>query len=245
MTATRRCTTSTARSRPVRWSRSSVRTERASRRCSRASSACSSRWRAASSAAISTRKTSPTCRRPPRSTAPFRSTSTTWWRWGCGGAPVPSAVSTAPRGPRSRRRSTLSGGQMQRMLFARLLLQDASVIVLDEPFNAVDAKTSADLFDLVRRWHGERRTVLTAMHDLDFVRANFPETLLLAREPVAWGRTASVLTPENLLTARRMCEAFDQDAALCADEQTPSLPPRGEVVRAVNPVREHGVPTRD
>src|SRR6516162_9601398 len=41
--------------------------------------------------------------------------------------------------------STLSGGQMQRMLFARLLLQDARVIVLDEPFNAVDAKTSADL----------------------------------------------------------------------------------------------------
>ena len=85
--------------------------------------------------------------------------------------------------------ATLSGGQMQRMLFARLLLQDARVIVLDEPFNAVDAKTSADLFDLVQRWHGEQRTVLTAMHDIDFVRANFPETLLLAREPVAWGRT--------------------------------------------------------
>jgi zinc/manganese transport system ATP-binding protein len=112
--------------------------------------------------------------------------------------------------------ATLSGGQTQRMLFARLLLQDARVIVLDEPFNAVDAKTSADLFDLVRRWHGERRTVLTAMHDIDFVRAHFPETLLLAREPVAWGRTATVLTPENLLTARRMCEAFDEHAAECA-----------------------------
>jgi zinc/manganese transport system ATP-binding protein len=111
---------------------------------------------------------------------------------------------------------TLSGGQMQRMLFARLLLQDARVIVLDEPFNAVDAKTSADLFDLVRRWHGEKRTVLTALHDIDFVRANFPETLLLAREPVAWGNTATVLTPENLLTARRMCEAFDEHAAECA-----------------------------
>ena len=48
---------------------------------------------------------------------------------------------------------TLSGGQMQRMLFARLLLQDARVIVLDEPFNAIDAKTCADLLDLVRRWH--------------------------------------------------------------------------------------------
>jgi zinc/manganese transport system ATP-binding protein len=111
---------------------------------------------------------------------------------------------------------TLSGGQMQRMLFARLLLQDARVIVLDEPFNAVDAKTSADLFDLVRRWHGEQRTVLTALHDIDFVRANFPETLLLAREPVAWGNTAMVLTAENLLTARRMCEAFDEHAAECA-----------------------------
>jgi zinc/manganese transport system ATP-binding protein len=115
--------------------------------------------------------------------------------------------------------ATLSGGQMQRMLFARLLLQDARVIVLDEPFNAVDAKTSADLFDLVRRWHGEQRTVLTALHDIDFVRANFPETLLLARKPVAWGRTSTVLTPENLLAARRMCEAFDEHADPCAADE--------------------------
>jgi zinc/manganese transport system ATP-binding protein len=112
--------------------------------------------------------------------------------------------------------ATLSGGQMQRTLFARLLLQDARLIVLDEPFNAVDAKTAADLFDLVERWHGEARTVLTAMHDLDFVREKFPETLLLAREPVAWGRTDKVLTPENLLAARRMCEAFDEHAQECA-----------------------------
>ena len=94
---------------------------------------------------------------------------------------------------------TLSGGQMQRMLFARLLLQDARVIVLDEPFNAIDAKTSADLLALVRRWHSEQRTVLAALHDIELVRANFPETLLLAREPVAWGATREVLTPENLL----------------------------------------------
>jgi zinc/manganese transport system ATP-binding protein len=118
------------------------------------------------------------------------------------------------------------------MLFARLLLQDARVIVLDEPFNAVDAKTSADLFDLVRRWHDEQRTVLTAMHDMDFVRANFPETLLLARKPVAWGRTAAVLTPENLLMARRMCEAFDEHAELCADDQAPSFRPSDEVASA-------------
>ena len=105
---------------------------------------------------------------------------------------------------------TLSGGQMQRMLFARLLLQDARVIVLDEPFNAIDAKTSADLLALVRRWHDEKRTVLAALHDFDVVRANFPEALLLAREPVAWGRTADVLTQANIEKARQMCEAFDE-----------------------------------
>jgi zinc/manganese transport system ATP-binding protein len=110
---------------------------------------------------------------------------------------------------------TLSGGQMQRMLFARLLLQDAKVIVLDEPFNAIDAKTCADLLELVRRWHAEHRTVLAAMHDLEVVKANFPETLLLAREPVAWGATADVLTPDNMLKARRMCEAFDEQAEAC------------------------------
>jgi zinc/manganese transport system ATP-binding protein len=110
---------------------------------------------------------------------------------------------------------TLSGGQMQRMLFARLLLQDARVIVLDEPFNAIDAKTSADLLDLVQRWHAEQRTVLAAMHDLDVVRTHFPEALLLAREPVAWGPTAEVLTAENMLKARRMCEAFDEQAEAC------------------------------
>ncbi len=116
---------------------------------------------------------------------------------------------------------TLSGGQTQRMLFARVLLQDARLIVLYEPFNAIDTKTAADLIELVRRWHAERRTVLAALHDMDLVRANLPETLLLARGPVAWGATAQVLTAENLLQARRMCEAFDDSAGACAVDAAP------------------------
>jgi zinc/manganese transport system ATP-binding protein len=111
---------------------------------------------------------------------------------------------------------TLSGGQMQRALFARLLLQDARVIVLDEPFAAIDTKTASDLVALVRRWHDEKRTVLAALHDLDLVTKTFPQTLLLAREPVAWGATGDVLTPENIVKARRMCEAFDEAAIACA-----------------------------
>ncbi len=111
---------------------------------------------------------------------------------------------------------TLSGGQMQRTLFARLLLQDARVILLDEPFNAIDSRTASDLLALVHRWHGEGRTIVAVLHDMDTVVRHFPETMLLARECIAWGRTDEVCTPENLLAARHMVEAFDRSAPECA-----------------------------
>lgn len=110
---------------------------------------------------------------------------------------------------------TLSGGQLQRALFARVLVQDANLILLDEPFNAVDTKTVTDLIALIKRWHGETRTVIVVVHDLDLVREHFPEALLLARQPVAWGKVTQVLTAENLLRARRFHEAWDEDAAWC------------------------------
>ncbi|RUW50472.1 metal ABC transporter ATP-binding protein [Mesorhizobium sp. M1A.F.Ca.ET.072.01.1.1] len=110
---------------------------------------------------------------------------------------------------------TLSGGQLQRTLFARVLLQDADLILLDEPFNAVDAKTVGDLIQLIKRWHGEERTIMVVVHDLDLVRRNFPETLLLARQPVAWGDTKETLRPENLLKARRFHEAWEENAPWC------------------------------
>ncbi|MDQ0315033.1 zinc ABC transporter ATP-binding protein AztA [Amorphus orientalis] len=110
---------------------------------------------------------------------------------------------------------TLSGGQMQRALFARMLLQDARVLLLDEPFTAIDSRTTADLLQLVHRWHGEGRSVVAVLHDLEIVRQEIPDTLLLAREPIAWGKTADVLGAENLLRARRMSEAFAEDAPVC------------------------------
>lgn len=111
---------------------------------------------------------------------------------------------------------SLSGGQMQRALFARLLLQQARLVLLDEPFTAIDARTMADLLALIRRWHGEGRTIIAVLHDFDTVRDHFPETLMLARDLVAHGPTESVLSAENQLAARRMCEAFDPDAPQCA-----------------------------
>ncbi len=104
---------------------------------------------------------------------------------------------------------SLSGGQFQRALFARLLLQDARLVLLDEPFTAIDPKTMVDLLGVVRRWHGEGRTVIAVLHDAEAVRAHFPETLILARDLVAHGPTAKVLTAANQFRARQMCEACD------------------------------------
>ena len=110
---------------------------------------------------------------------------------------------------------SLSGGQLQRALFARLLLQDSPLVLLDEPFNAIDASTTADLIDVVKRWHGEGRTVLAVLHDTDTVQTHFPETLLLARELVAHGPTEKVLTAENQFRARQMCEACSGPPHTC------------------------------
>ncbi|MCP1561501.1 UNVERIFIED_ORG: zinc/manganese transport system ATP-binding protein [Methylobacterium sp. SuP10 SLI 274] len=110
---------------------------------------------------------------------------------------------------------TLSGGQFQRALFARLILQDARIILLDEPFTGIDERTTADLLTLIRGWHREGRTVVAALHDLAQVRAHFASTLVLARRPIAWGPTREVLTPPVLARALRLSEAWDEAAAIC------------------------------
>jgi zinc/manganese transport system ATP-binding protein len=118
----------------------------------------------------------------------------------------------------------LSGGQFQRVLFARLLLQDSRLILLDEPFRAVDAKTVADLIRLIERWHEEGRTVIAALHDIVQVRAHFPKTLLLAREVVAFGDTRKVLTAKNLAKARTAVEAWEEHAEICDREAEAHAP---------------------
>ncbi|WP_160005097.1 metal ABC transporter ATP-binding protein [Rhizobium sp. 18055] len=116
----------------------------------------------------------------------------------------------------ARQIGSLSAGQLQRVLFARLLLQDAQVILLDEPFTAIDARTTRDLIDIITRWHGDGRTIIAVLHDFDQIRAHFPQTLLIAREMIEWGPTAEAMSSANLMKARAMAERWDEDAALCA-----------------------------
>lgn len=127
-----------------------------------------------------------------------------------------AALSTVGlEGFEKRHIGSLSAGQFQRVLFARLLLQDARIILLDEPFTAIDARTTRDLLDIVVRWHGDGRTVIAVLHDFEQVRAHFPETLLLARRLIGWGATQEVMSSANLLQARVMAERWDEDAEAC------------------------------
>lgn len=101
----------------------------------------------------------------------------------------------------------LSGGQFQRALFARLMLQDASILLLDEPFASVDERTTDELVAILHRWHAEGRTVISVLHDVELAKAQFGEALLLSRKPVAWGPCSQVLVPQNLELARRAAHA--------------------------------------
>ncbi len=94
---------------------------------------------------------------------------------------------------------TLSGGQLQRALFARVILQDAPLILLDEPFAAVDQSTEAHLLSIIRGWQNEGRAVVLVVHDLSSVLDHCSHALLLGGEAATHGPVDDVLTPEQLV----------------------------------------------
>ena len=96
---------------------------------------------------------------------------------------------------------SLSGGQLQRALFARLLVQDAQLLLLDEPFAAVDRETVHSLCGLLRELNAEGRTVVAVLHDRAVAQRYFDQTLLLARDGgvgrvQAWAPTVVALDAE-------------------------------------------------
>jgi zinc/manganese transport system ATP-binding protein len=98
----------------------------------------------------------------------------------------------------SRSLSDLSGGQFQRLLFARMIVQDADLLLLDEPFAAIDEPTVKDLLKLITTWHQQGKTILAVMHNLKLVKSFFPTTILLAKKVISAGKTPDVITQSNL-----------------------------------------------
>jgi zinc/manganese transport system ATP-binding protein len=112
---------------------------------------------------------------------PFRAVDAA--RWAAAGGAL-DRVGLA--GMEHRQIQALSAGQFQRVLFARTIVQEASLILLDEPFTAVDAATTCLLLSVIRDWHAQGRTVIAVLHDMDIVRRCFPRMLALADGAGAW-----------------------------------------------------------
>ncbi|MGY1712533.1 metal ABC transporter ATP-binding protein [Geodermatophilus sp. SYSU D00758] len=106
----------------------------------------------------------------------------------------------------------LSGGQRQRVFLARALAQQAPVLVMDEPFAGVDARTEAALLDVLSGLRDEGRSVVVVHHDLGTVRARFDRALLLNVRAVACGPVHEALSPANLRRAYGAVAAPDGSA---------------------------------
>ncbi len=98
----------------------------------------------------------------------------------------------------SRSLNALSGGQFQRVMFARLMVQNAQIIFLDEPFTGVDQETVRDMMKFIVDWHQQGKTIIAVLHDLDLVQKYFSDTLLINKKVLDWGCTKTVLEHKAL-----------------------------------------------
>ena len=100
-----------------------------------------------------------------------------------------------------RQISQLSGGQFQRVLIARCLVQDADYILLDEPFVGIDSVSEEIIMNTLRDLKKSGKTVLIVHHDLGKVVHYFDQVLLLNKELIALGPTKETFTQANLKQA--------------------------------------------
>lgn len=119
----------------------------------------------------------------------------------------------------------LSSGQLQRALFARTMVQDAPVILLDEPFAAVDQTTEEKLLSLIGEWSREGRAIVLVLHDLTAVLSHTSKALLVGDGRASFGPTTQVLTPDKLVSHGYMSAGqADWIRAMCTTGQSPTLP---------------------
>ena len=105
----------------------------------------------------------------------------------------------------------LSGGEFQRTLFARVIVQDAPIVLLDEPFTAIDAETTARLIRLLLDWHKEGRTVICVLHDLLLIKKYFPESIVLQGKCLGIGHTHQMFEQKLLSFDLDMAELIPAD----------------------------------
>ena len=98
----------------------------------------------------------------------------------------------------SRQIGALSGGQFQRVLLARCMVQEAQYIFLDEPFVGIDMLSEKVIMTVIRKWKEEGKTILMVNHDLSKVKEYFDQVILVKHAIVASGKTEDVFVKKYL-----------------------------------------------
>ena len=98
----------------------------------------------------------------------------------------------------SRQIGALSGGQFQRVLLARCMVQEAQYIFLDEPFVGIDMLSEKVIMTILRKWKEEGKTILMVNHDLSKVKEYFDQVILVKHAIVASGKTEDVFIKKYL-----------------------------------------------
>jgi manganese/iron transport system ATP-binding protein len=101
----------------------------------------------------------------------------------------------------NRQIGELSGGQQQRIFIARALAQEATVLLMDEPFSGVDAPSQEAILEILERLREQQVTVIVSTHDLNLAVERFDRLALLNRQLVAFGTPRQAITPETLAAA--------------------------------------------
>lgn len=112
-----------------------------------------------------------------------------------------------------RQISNLSGGQLQRVFVARAIVQQADIIILDEPFVGIDLQSETAIMKILKQWRDENKTIIVIHHDLNKVNQYFDDLVILNHGIVDFGKTEEVYNPKN------MEKAFSADlSAVLFDE---------------------------
>lgn len=114
--------------------------------------------------------------------------------------------------------TALSGGQFQRVLFARMLIQEAELLLLDEPFVGVDEQTISDLMKLLMHLNEQGKTIVMVTHDLEWVRHHVPFAFLISNRLVAAGPSQDVFTDDHLKAARTLSTQRLEQARVCVTQ---------------------------
>ena len=102
---------------------------------------------------------------------------------------------------KDRQIGSLSGGQLQRVFVARAIVQDAEIVIFDEPFVGIDMASEQSIMSILKRWCTKGKTIIVVNHDLNKVTQYFDDLIIMNRGIVANGPVGETYTKANIQKA--------------------------------------------